>query len=373
MQCHGLFCARRLPTTLGAKNKEGHLGFGRLLVWSVIGCLLSFSTKAEQYSSPGLGALHLDVPNQWRVLNEPGPITVYLRILPEAEARFNLEITSSWWPREKLAALTMESIKERVERVAGGALPNTIEVKAQLIELKGKESAGYYFQVANRKPPPGTDYKYLTQGVLLTKVGITGFTLLHREPEIPERQQVLEMLAGATYSNDLADSNGPSQSDTVRVSQREEDYQVWMPTSRVYLSIPRTRYLAPVTERGGGATNNPRYYHFSDRAFNVSGWFEPARKFSGIQKFWESETNAWRQDGQRAPVDVVFKTIGNWDAVVYDLPSPSGTSSHIRAHGLQAGTWIDIHLSLASNRPSAQNRETLETYLKGVFVRNRAE
>jgi hypothetical protein len=126
-----------------------------------------------------------------------------------------------------------------------------------------------------------------------------------------------------------------------------------------------------ITAQAGGVIDNPRYFSFVDRAFNISGWFESAEKFSGIQKFWENETRAWSQNGLPAPRDVAFTKVADWDVIIYDKPSRFGNDVHIRAHRVQAGTWVDIHLSMMSDRPSAHTRSTLETYLKGVFVRER--
>jgi hypothetical protein len=123
----------------------------------------------------------------------------------------------------------------------------------------------------------------------------------------------------------------------------------------------------------GGATNHPRYFYFVDRAFNVSGWIEPAQKYSGMQKFWESETQAWRRTGQPEPMNVKFTKIEGWDAVIYDTPSPLENNSHIRAHWLQAGTWVDIHLSMTSSRPHADIRSVLEVFLKAIFVKEHGQ
>ena len=343
---------------------------GAFLIALCAGWMVSPAAGAEQYPVPGLGALQLEVPKDWRVREQPGPISVYLQIRPGSGDAFVLQVTSTWLKPDKLAELTPASIRERVERIAKDMLPNAVEAEAPIAELKGKEVAGYYFALSARTAAADPkQYRYLTQGMLSTSVGVTVFTLLHREPGIPERKQVLEMLAGAMHTRD-APAPAPLAADTLRVVDHPDRYELWVPASRVYVVLPRGR-LASFKNPLGGSANNPRYFYFVDRSFNVSGWFEPAEKFSGVQKFWEGETRALRENGLPAPADVAFKKVNAWEAIIYDFPSPAGTSSHIRAHWVQAGTWIDIHLSLTSSRPSADMRTALETYLKGVLVLER--
>ena len=178
---------------------------------------------------------------------------------------------------------------------------------------------------------------------------------------------VLALLPSAAGSQPPA----AARPDVLQVAALEQSYELSVPVSRLVMSIPRGR-LEPTKNPLGGSADHPRYFYFVDRAFNVSGWFEPAQGFRGMQKFWEDETQNWRKRGFPAPVDVKFSKVGGWDAVVYDWPHASATDSHIRAHWVEAGTWIDIHISLSSERPSAQIRAALQTFLEGVIVRERS-
>jgi hypothetical protein len=178
---------------------------------------------------------------------------------------------------------------------------------------------------------------------------------------------VLGLTACASTSQPATEAQRP---DALQVVTRENTYVLSVPASRLVMYIPRGK-LAPTTNPLGGAANNPRYFYFVDRPFNVSGWFEPAQKFRGMQKWWDDETRGWSRAGLPNPVNVAFTKIEGWDAVIYDLPVPNGNNSHIRAHWVQVGTWIDIHLSMTSSRPSTEVRSWLETFLKAVVVRER--
>ena len=60
-------------------------------------------------------------------------------------------------------------------------------------------------------------------------------------------------------------------------------------------------------------------------------------------------------------------------ALLYDMALPGGSNSHLRAHWVQAGTWIDLHLSITSQRTSAENRALLKSVLKSIRVRQKEE
>jgi hypothetical protein len=71
------------------------------------------------------------------------------------------------------------------------------------------------------------------------------------------------------------------------------------------------------------------------------------------------------------PTNVEFKKIGGWDAVLYDMVIPGNTHSNIRAHWLQEGTWIDMHLSsLTEAKSPRQCRAALMKLLKQIRVEN---
>lgn len=326
---------------------------------------------AERYTAPGLGTVALNVPASWQVKERPGPVSAYLEFqMATGEAPFVLQLTSTWLDPDK-AAEVRRTIKERAERSAKRLLANATETEFELKELNGSGGTGYYYALTGREAAStDKEYKYLTQGMLATNVGMTVFTVLQRNASAEQRQQMLDIVASASYAKDTAGSTLTAKDAVLGVIPQEASYQLWLPSSRLYMDIPKAN-MTLVSKASADAPQGPRYFHFVDRGLNVSGWFEPAQKYDGVKAFWASETAAWAKNGLPEAQDVVFKQINKWDAIVYDSPVPSGTNAHIRAHWVQAGTWIDLHISFTSNRSSAELREALETYLKAVFVRER--
>jgi len=53
---------------------------------------------------------------------------------------------------------------------------------------------------------------------------------------------------------------------------------------------------------------------------------------------------------------------------MYDHLFDKGVSSHMRAHWVQAGTWIELHLSTTTRQSSAENRRKLKSLLRAIAV-----
>ena len=103
----------------------------------------------------------------------------------------------------------------------------------------------------------------------------------------------------------------------------------------------------------------------------ISGWFEPDPDYPGITIFWEGQLKQWRDGGLPEPQAVSIARISDWDAVIYDMALPFARNSHIRAHLVQAGTWIDLHLSITSLGTTGQNRAKLKSALKAIRIRQK--
>ena len=170
-----------------------------------------------------------------------------------------------------------------------------------------------------------------------------------------------------------------SEADTIQIAELKESFQLTVPVSKLTLMIPKSGLVLKKNSQGG-STDSRRYFYFNgqhpslieeDHSFIISGWFEPEEEFSGIKPFWKGETAAWEKKGLPEPKNVSFEKIGGWEVVLYDTDLPpqyTGNNSHIRTELAQAGTWIDMHLSITSRRPKNELRATLLEFLKTIEV-----
>jgi hypothetical protein len=169
---------------------------------------LAFSSAAlaqsspKRFAIPGHGSLLLNVPAEWRVADKvsANPPAVALSMRPASGDSFDLEVTALWLEPAKMAGMTPEVIKERVQATSKDLLKQSVEKEAPLLELRGKEALGYYFSLTDRESQnTAGDYKHIAQGTVTVGEALVIFTFLHREPTAPAKDQALQMITAATY------------------------------------------------------------------------------------------------------------------------------------------------------------------------------
>jgi hypothetical protein len=160
---------------------------------------------------------------------------------------------------------------------------------------------------------------------------------------------------------------------TLVMTSADDTIELTVPVSALALRIPKGD-LAPVKQAKSGAQDSPRYFHLSDtgRGLAVSGWFEPARAFKGYKEFWGSEFAAMQRAGLLPIVPPTGVEVGNWTGLAYELPLPiKGTevvNTHVRVELIEAGTWIDLHISITTRNPLADARNEALEFLKSIVV-----
>lgn len=339
---------------------------------------LSYSAVAEEsvirsYPLPNHGTLNLTIPKSWqgKVSQPPDNLPPTIVFAPPGAPTYQVLITPIWPAKPGIVLPDHAAVRKNVERVAENAKSQAVEKNIPIKEIKGSSAAGYYFSVTDKAPKPD-EYKYMTQGMVRLGELMTTFTALTNDGYRNAADQAITAMQSATHTSGGTTSSvdSPSErSDAIQITQKGDNYILTVPVSRLIMSIPRGG-LSQKNNSIGGSTDNPRYFYFDDSANNlvISGWFEPAQGFSSAQKLWENDTNAWKKNKLPEPRDVLFKKIGKWDVVVYDMDIPGATNSHIRAHWIQSGTWIDAHLSVVSRQSGREARSKIESLLNSIVV-----
>ena len=172
----------------------------------------------------------------------------------------------------------------------------------------------------------------------------------------------------------LADacSTAPRSNEAIQITETRNGYSLSVPVSQLTMTLPRGNWLRKDQSKLGGGASHPRYFYFEDgkeESLILSGWFEPDRLFSGsASQQWEKDLPGLKKAKLPAPGNVVFERIAGWDTVTYDQVFSGIVSSHLRAHWVQAGTWIDLHLSTTTQASSAENRKKLKALLRSISV-----
>jgi hypothetical protein len=147
------------------------------------------------------------------------------------------------------------------------------------------------------------------------------------------------------------------------------------PSGPFTFTVPQSQVIIKVTDpafRDEGAPRpKPNYFYLTrrDPQLILSGWLEPASRYKGLKEFWQSESRSPAYAGALAPTRVEMLRSGPWEVVAFDVPLPDGViQANLRAERIQAGTWIDLHLSTVSARPPAALRAELLAALRRVEV-----
>jgi hypothetical protein len=147
---------------------------------------------------PGYDSLVIPVPDGWqsRIRRSSDPEVPPTAALTAGSPVTFLMLVTPMGHRPNQPDPTMEELRrmsgfdaERAKRVA-------IESNLPLKELAGTELRGYYFSATDREPKPD-DFKYMTQGMLMSRELRIGFTLLANGDPTTLTQQALEVLKTA--------------------------------------------------------------------------------------------------------------------------------------------------------------------------------
>ena len=341
-------------------------------------CLLSGSTYAETVQFNEENSIKIDIPANWETTQLRGTQ------LPEIVNTFDLKLTSP--PDEKATltitigksqtgkTLTKKQFEVLTKAITTEYLRRAVEKKAVFTAFPIRGGQGKYsiFTDASTvdKKRVTDDYKYFVLFLLNYDNGCfvyaTGFT---------------DDSSGAVFQNIVksVSSIEPSFAEIVptppvQIKTSKQGAIIGNAVSKVKLRIPSGN-LKVMKERIGGGQNSPGYFLLIDTKanLNISGWLEPAEnfKYGDVGEFWAAVQSAEIME----TLNPELKKIGDWEVYMFDLPVPrvlsvTAHSAHIQALLLQDNAWINLHMSITSEKSSTVLRNELVDYLKTIQILN---
>jgi hypothetical protein len=165
-----------------------------------------------------------------------------------------------------------------------------------------------------------------------------------------------------------------SSSTALVVTPDGDHITMFVPASRIAVSLPRGNLELDTGPRTGSAAS-PRYFRFNDPkgGIIVSGWFESANQFGGFEQFWNSEFQSMKKSGVPLKGAPEVVRVGPWIAAAYDVDvgKLNGANTHMRSELIEAGTWVDLHISVTKDGSIEDARNVALEFLKGVVVSER--
>jgi hypothetical protein len=161
------------------------------IAFAFAGAVLAESGAPRTYVLSSNQAVRLSVPQGWTdtVTNSLVKPVVTVRFSAAKGAEFAVLMT--FGPPE--GTNTLRADVERAARKLTGA---SEQGRADIKNLKGKQTEGYYFSLTDKAPKQG-EWKYLTQGVVRIEGWQAAFTILSNDPGLKIHERGLDMVRSA--------------------------------------------------------------------------------------------------------------------------------------------------------------------------------
>ncbi len=180
----------------------------RIVVTTLVGIFLGTGNLlgAEQraikkYPIPEHGTLELNVPTSWKgKVHKPQENMPPTIIFDPAKGNdFEVMITVLWGKTGEQGFNSQDNVRTLVEKEGQKLLPNAVETKIVLQEIRGVDHTGFYFIVTDKAPNPG-EYRYMTHGAIGVGNLLLSATILHRVKESESVKDALSVLREAKQS-----------------------------------------------------------------------------------------------------------------------------------------------------------------------------
>ena len=161
-----------------------------------------------------------------------------------------------------------------------------------------------------------------------------------------------------------------AEAQRIHIMEKEDVVGLYVPAGGLVMMFQKQGF-ARKEPKGGGGLANPRYFYFEkDKgAVILSGWFEPASRFKGAKEEWEAIVAQWRGKPELEAHEATPLSVSKWQGMAYQTRHPGGVRVHIKAHWVEAGTWIDLHLSAAASEGAEKAEAALKGLLKSIGVK----
>ena len=171
-------------------------------------CLLAagaFSTRAQdqdpairwQHTLSPQATVQVDVPQGWEVI-EPVGEGDPTRFVPVDGTHCDVLVDFALAADARPPIAGTDGLRALVDAEARDFLDQAVESHYTLRELRGPESAGWFYALRDRAPRK-KGAAFLQRGALLVRGAILRFRIETPKPDLPAIRQALKMLAGSRF------------------------------------------------------------------------------------------------------------------------------------------------------------------------------
>ncbi|HET8947626.1 MAG TPA: hypothetical protein VFQ07_11650 [Candidatus Polarisedimenticolia bacterium] len=139
--------------------------------------------------------VEVDVPSGWEVV-EPPDSGAPTRFIPVDGTHCDVVVDFGLASDTQPPIASPEALRALVDAEARDFLDQAVESRYTLRELRGPETAGYYYALRDRAPrKKGAAFRQ--SGALLVRSAVIRFRIETPKPDLPAIRQALKMLAGS--------------------------------------------------------------------------------------------------------------------------------------------------------------------------------
>jgi len=186
---------------------------------------------------------------------------------------------------------------------------------------------------------------------------------------LPMSRPHVLLVAAIALMVGCASSPTISPKESIAIVEQDQSFDVTVPVSRLALRIPKANFKRSAPAVAAGSTASSRYFLFEDRVrgITLSGWFESARRFPGV-----NEPPVGILEGEPMPHrNVSFERLNDWNVVFYDALFRSTVTKNVNAHLVRADTWVELHLSGYPDRPLTEQRALLVETIRSIQIQEK--
>ena len=162
--------------------------------------------EKKVFALPDKSKLELAIPAGWQdelkanqaTKGRQGPAADTIVLKPRNGAPFEVFVTPVAGQKPGASADTAIKMRASVQQSADKVKPSATEQYLPVEQLTGASAPGYYFSATDREPKP-SEFKHLTQGMLLVGDVVVGFSILTNDAQEKVRDQALAMLKSASH------------------------------------------------------------------------------------------------------------------------------------------------------------------------------
>ena len=307
--------------------------------------------SARTFAVPQHGALALSIPHGWKEAIEQPPqpgFPTTLKLTTDGK-KFIVLITPVPSTGEDADFNSPAKLRKLAEDRGGQMLATAKEQSLSIVEIKGDNTAGYYWTLTDKAPDPGS-FEFATGAVVGVGDLILSVTILHHEKDVLERKAAIKMLQGASQKAPVAPT----------------ELRVAAPGGAWDLVLP-VKGLERMDERGNRKGRIKQVSATDQKSgLIVSIFMEPSPKNGDSSTVREVYWGRAKKSPMQK-TDIKLDKAGDYATVDYLVPEVAGEvmdQKNVNVYIAHEGMWIDVHLSKVQF--TAKDQAMFDEAVKGI-------